>query len=341
MLNRKRHAICFNQLANAKKLETCPTLLSYTRKPSDFNKEIKDDNLTLNEKQILRNNLIEKIKATVDEKGAFFEKDKSGPCELLNLPRELLQLIVRNVLLPDFDVLSIERLSLTSSFFYILTTEELLWKSANTQKSFYKSDESAESDWPTDPTLDLRMQFLTTPHVMFNGCYISKTSYIRQGDNTFQASEYQPWHTVTYFRVMRFHSNGWLYSTTVADNPMKASETLCGKTPRTVKAVMRGRWYLNGNIITSTLHRPGDTPQKMKITTRKREQVLYHHGVKEQNYEITLKLEPCHTMRWRLHWVSNKHFIRYFNGDSEESSFETNTKRFPALKFFPYSTPRF
>lgn len=45
--------------------------------------------------------------------------------------------------------------------------------------------------------------YLQRPRLRYNGCYISKTSYIRDGENSFQDRFYRPWHLVEYFRYLR------------------------------------------------------------------------------------------------------------------------------------------
>jgi hypothetical protein len=49
-----------------------------------------------------------------------------------------------------------------------------------------------------------RDMYLQRPRLRYNGCYISKTSYIRDGENSFQDRFYRPWHLVEYFRYLRY-----------------------------------------------------------------------------------------------------------------------------------------
>lgn len=45
--------------------------------------------------------------------------------------------------------------------------------------------------------------FIERARLHFNGCYISKTTYIRHGENSFQDQFYRPWHIVEYYRYLR------------------------------------------------------------------------------------------------------------------------------------------
>lgn len=49
-----------------------------------------------------------------------------------------------------------------------------------------------------------REMFIFRSRVHTAGCYISKTTYIRPGENSFQDRAYRPWHLVHYFRYFRW-----------------------------------------------------------------------------------------------------------------------------------------
>lgn len=51
--------------------------------------------------------------------------------------------------------------------------------------------------------------YLQRPRLRYNGCYINKTSYIRDGENNFQDRFYRPWHLVEYFRYLRYITTSW------------------------------------------------------------------------------------------------------------------------------------
>ncbi|KAJ8968931.1 hypothetical protein NQ314_002023 [Rhamnusium bicolor] len=48
-----------------------------------------------------------------------------------------------------------------------------------------------------------REMYIERPRIHFNGCYISKTTYIRHGENSFQDQFYRPWHLIAYYRYLR------------------------------------------------------------------------------------------------------------------------------------------
>lgn len=53
------------------------------------------------------------------------------------------------------------------------------------------------------PYLSWRDMYIERPRLQFNGCYISKTTYFRHGENSFQDQYYRPWHLVEYYRYLR------------------------------------------------------------------------------------------------------------------------------------------
>jgi F-box protein 9 len=53
-----------------------------------------------------------------------------------------------------------------------------------------------------------RQAFLTRPTLHYAGCYVSKITYIREGERGFQDQNYRPWHVVEYHRFLRFFPGG-------------------------------------------------------------------------------------------------------------------------------------
>ncbi|KAI8421188.1 hypothetical protein MSG28_008259 [Choristoneura fumiferana] len=48
-----------------------------------------------------------------------------------------------------------------------------------------------------------RAMFVARPRLLLHGCYISKTTYLRCGENSFQDQTYRPWFLVDYYRYLR------------------------------------------------------------------------------------------------------------------------------------------
>lgn len=64
-----------------------------------------------------------------------------------------------------------------------------------------------------------RQMFIERERVLFNGCYISKTTYLRLGENSFQDQYYRPVQLVEYYRYIRFLPDGTVLMMTSSDEP--------------------------------------------------------------------------------------------------------------------------
>ncbi len=89
---------------------------------------------------------------------------------------------------------------------YVCSRDSEIWKLACLRYATFKLDSFAvlndpefcfSSVWnsPNSPSTfgftDYRDMFIYRPRLQFHGCYISKTSYVRQGENSFQDTNYQ------------------------------------------------------------------------------------------------------------------------------------------------------
>lgn len=90
--------------------------------------------------------------------------------------------------------------------------------------------------------------FIKKERVHFNGCYISKTSYLRYGENSFQDEFYRPIQVIMYYRYMRFLPDGTVFMMTNSDEPHVGVNKL--KHVHNIRQdVIKGNWRLHGNII--------------------------------------------------------------------------------------------
>lgn len=100
-----------------------------------------------------------------------------------DLPIELVLYILRWVVTRDLDTRSLENCAAVCKGFYICARDSEIWKSVCqiVWKSELKSlDVSEFCTW--------REMFYKRNRVLFNGCYISKASYLRLGENSFQVA---------------------------------------------------------------------------------------------------------------------------------------------------------
>ena len=110
---------------------------------------------------------------------------------------EIFLYIFRWVVSSDLDIRSLDILSKVCRGFYVCSRDSEIWRMAcmKVWGINCKKANPGFSSW--------REMFLKRPRLRFDGCYISKTTYIRPGENSFQDQYYKPWHLVEYFRYLR------------------------------------------------------------------------------------------------------------------------------------------
>ncbi|EHB15366.1 F-box only protein 9 [Heterocephalus glaber] len=108
------------------------------------------------------------------------------------LPMEVLMYIFRWVVSNDLDLRSLEQLSLVCRGFYICARDPEIWRLACLKVW-------GRSCVKLVPYSSWREMFLQRPRVRFDGVYISKTTYIRQGEQSLDGF-YRAWHQVEYYR---------------------------------------------------------------------------------------------------------------------------------------------
>lgn len=146
-----------------------------------------------------------------------FLSESQGGCpstHFSDLPPEIILYILQWVISEDCDVRSVERVSAVSRGFYLLARDPDLWKLL-CQKMWtvdcVKPKVLGYTSW--------RHMYLRRPHPLFDGIYISKTSYIRQGERSL-LDTYRHWQLVEYFRYIRLFSDGFMFMLTTCDDPI-------------------------------------------------------------------------------------------------------------------------
>lgn len=122
--------------------------------------------------------------------------------------------------------------------FFLLSRENEIWR-----KSCEKVWKNNLSPPPQPPLMTWRDIFINRCRVMFDGCYISKITYQRLGENSFQDQFYRPVQIVEYFRLIRFFPNGDLIMMTSADELQVSVNRLKNK-----RNAMQAREILKGDL---------------------------------------------------------------------------------------------
>ncbi len=143
---------------------------------------------------------------------------------------ELLIEIFKWVVSRNLDVRSLERCSEVCRSFYLASRSSSVWRLICFNTWGVNSLTELVDDGLAGDEIDWRACFMSRPRVLLEGCYISRMTYLRQGERGFQDNEfYRSWHTVRYFRYLRFFSEGRVTMLTTAEEPREGVRMLNAK----------------------------------------------------------------------------------------------------------------
>ncbi|KAM4607955.1 F-box only protein 9 [Polymixia lowei] len=152
------------------------------------------------------------------------------------LPPEVLMYIFRWVVSSDLDMRALEQLSLVCRGFYICARDPEIWRLACMRVWGRNCTKLV-------PFNSWREMFLKRPRVRFDGVYISRMSYIRQGEESLDGF-YRAWHQVEYYRYLRFFPDGQVMMLTTPEDPMVIVPRLRSRNTR-MESVLLGHYRLS------------------------------------------------------------------------------------------------
>ncbi|XP_053731077.1 F-box only protein 9 [Synchiropus splendidus] len=222
------------------------------------------------------------------------------------LPQEILMYIFRWVVSSDLDMRALEQLSLVCRGFYICAREPELWRSACLKVWGRNCTKLA-------PYLSWREMFLQRPRVRFDGVYISKASYIRQGEKSLDGF-YRAWHHVEFYRYLRFFSDGSVMMLTTPDDPLTVVPRLRTRNPR-MESVLFGHYRLSQE-------RDNQTKVYAVLCKKKEEKPVDKQMNRfcrrnpapeaEQNFYVGLHLSSRGRQRFcKLEWFQHSYQVTY------------------------------
>ncbi|KAJ3277945.1 hypothetical protein HDU76_010105 [Blyttiomyces sp. JEL0837] len=165
------------------------------------------------------------------------------PILLALLPSEVVVQVIKWAII--LDVSALVPISLTCKSLYLETYSQTLWKGV-VQKyhvcapgftSLVEEVKLYKEDW--------LLMFLTKHRIRFDGIYISRVNYARQG---YAESLHNPFMIVTYFRYLRFLPSGTVISWTTSLEPQVAVKDI-QPDMKPVKGMSRGTFTLNGDKV--------------------------------------------------------------------------------------------
>lgn len=242
---------------------------------------------------------------------------ESSQTHISVLPMEVLMYIFRWVVSSDLDLRSLEQLSLVCRGFYVCARDPEIWRLACLKVW-------GRSCVKLVPYTSWREMFLERPRVRFDGVYISKTTYIRQGEQSLDGF-YRAWHQVEYYRYIRFFPDGLVMMLTTPEEPQSIVPRLRTRNTRT-DAILLGHYRLSQ-----------DTDNQTKvfavITKKKEEKPLdykyrYFRRVPvqeaDQSFHVGLQLCSSGHQRFnKLVWIHHSCHVTYKStGETAVTAFD-------------------
>ncbi|XP_074031057.1 F-box only protein 9 isoform X2 [Leptinotarsa decemlineata] len=244
-----------------------------------------------------------------------FERDTT---HISQLPVEIILLILKWVISEHLDLRSLENFSSVCRGFYLCARDPELWRLACLRIWKFNCGSSPDNykSW--------RTMFIERPRVLFDGCYISKTTYIRNGENVFQDQFYRPWYLVAYYRYLRFFPDGTVLMLTSSDEPVQCINLMKSKIAR--HPVMTGFYRLKNETVTIVVQKQDNkiSPQGMKKMMKLKS---------EQTHHLEFQIKARRRKHIQLTWSRHSVFTKSKKGDESTCSFELNDNRYPPLIF--------
>ncbi|KAK7081213.1 F-box only protein 9 [Halocaridina rubra] len=241
------------------------------------------------------------------------------------LPPEMLDRIMCWVVGNDLDMRSLEQVAQACRGFYLVARNPEIWHKACLRV------------WGINcglpgPYGSWREMFIERPHPRYNGCYISRTTYFRQGDCSFQDQNYQPWHLVQYYRYVRFFTDGTVSMLTTPEEPQSVVSHLRTRDSK-ISQVVRGHYRIHGSVISLLLKK------KARERNSNRRKGRRHFGGTTDVAETIFQIEyDLRSPKDRLHWILawRNYIISYITYDNKKTVTDVDVNdvnKFPTLAF--------
>ncbi|KAH8353810.1 hypothetical protein KR084_002550 [Drosophila pseudotakahashii] len=248
---------------------------------------------------------------------------------IADLPPEIVMRILRWVVSAQLDMRSLEQCAAVSKGFYVYARDEELWRLACVKVWGHNVGtlEAQDSDI-SNVYYSWRDMFIRRERVLFNGCYISKTTYLRMGENSFQDQFYRPVQLVEYYRYIRFMPDGKVLMMTSADEPAQGVSKL--KHLHNVRPEMlRGRYRLFGSTVTLVLQK---SQSRGPGHIRQRRGSIMPLEEDSSQFLIELRITASKRRCAQLVW-SHYTLVQKRNKVDTSSEFDLTEAKYPPLRF--------
>ncbi|KAK0173397.1 hypothetical protein PV328_006603 [Microctonus aethiopoides] len=253
-----------------------------------------------------------------------FPQHEQNAVHFSALPMEIVLYILRWVVSSELDLRSLEIFSRVCRGFFICARDPEIWRIACV-RVWGVNCGNYEPKY-----LSWREMYINRPRLRYNGCYISKTTYMRHGENSYQDAFYRPWHFVEYYRYIRFFPGDQVLMLTSTDDMQGCVNSLKYREPRNT-SVLIGHYKLHENTVTLVLKKPENKVNHSNIYWKRRRERLSDKGVR--TFRVEFDIQNYHKRaNWQLSWIGFNVCTQYPNG--HETPICLNVcGRYPPLKF--------
>ncbi|CAG2177576.1 unnamed protein product [Oppiella nova] len=270
------------------------------------------------------------LRLNSDEFGNVFicsPKQTTSRTHFSCLPFEVVLNILKWIVSNELDLRSLEQFGSVCRGFYIASRDQELWR-----LSCYKTwDSHSSAALIANYGNNWRHMFVERVRPNFNGAYISRTTYIRQGEASFQDVHYRPCYLVEYYRYIRFFPNGHVLMLTTADDPHQSLPSLRHRKPKNSN-VLSGHYRINGQTISIVIKR--DYISDGSQTARKYKHKNRDQSVSTQTFNISLDVKTVRNRRnHQLLWSHYSVHYRKPNGQEMVTDFDLTANKFPSFWF--------
>lgn len=291
--------------------------------PSPVEQEVDSDD----EDAVEGEDLLSRLQRIMARKGHLCEPEfPTKGAHISWLPYEVVQLVLRWVVGADLDAASLERASAACRGLYVAAREPDLWRCMCVRT------------WGIDcgtPRVhgytNWRHMYIERPRLNLHGCYISRTTYLRHGENSFQDHLYRPWYLIYYYRYLRFFPEGLVLMWTTAEEPAACVGQLKHRETKNNLGIMSGHYRLVGDTVVIVIKKDKSEKKPSQTSnTRFRSRRKEAHEQQEQVFHMELQLRSVRRRRnWQLVWR------RYAVSTRRDhwSAFELAPSKFPPFAF--------
>ncbi|KAM3967053.1 F-box only protein 9 isoform 2-T2 [Aphomia sociella] len=274
--------------------------------------------------------LLTRFQRILARKGTFCETEFSTNSGHFSwLPYEVVLLVLRWVVSSELDAASLERVAAISRGFYVAARDPDIWRTLCVKTWGIECGTPRGGGF-----VSWRHMFVSRPRLLLHGCYISKTTYLRHGENSFQDQFYRPWYLIDYYRYLRFFPEGVVLMWTTADEPAACVAHLRYRQPKTSLGIMAGHYRLMGDKVVVVIKKTSaDKKPAQASNTRFRSRRKDSHEQQEQTFHIELQLRDVRSRRnFQLSWCGYSVCTRRDCRD-QWTQFELSSGKFPPFAF--------